>query len=66
MKKLSKQDIEELILLLEHRRKLRVFKEIITNKYFFIPVGIVFIYFIDNPNIVVLDLIKKMLSHFIL
>jgi len=65
MKKLSKKDIEELILFLEHKRKLKIFKEFITNKYVFIPAGIVFIYFIDNPNIVVVDFVKKVLARFI-
>jgi hypothetical protein len=65
MKKLSQKDIEELIAILEHRRKLRIAKEFITNKYIFIPLCMAFVYLVDNPNIVVVDFVKKILSKFI-
>lgn len=65
MKKLSQKDIQELLIILEYRRKLRIIKEFVANKYFFIPFIVMLVYIIDSPNIIIIDIIKKILSKFI-
>lgn len=59
MKRLSQKDISELLSILENKRKLKVLKDFITNKYIFIPLCMVLVYLIDNPNIMIIDFLKK-------
>lgn len=59
-KKLTKHHIKQIIDMLERREKRRVIVNFLSNKYVLITFAIVFVFCVDNPDIVVTRFIKNL------
>jgi hypothetical protein len=58
-RKLSNKDIEEILILLEQRRRLKIVRNFLKNKYVWLPASSVLVYMIDNPDILIVHFLKN-------
>lgn len=62
---LSEDDEKELLALLENRKKYKIFFEVLKKKHVSIPMILLFLYLIDNPDIHILKWLISMFKKLI-